>query len=55
MQLWSDVLAILKAPFVGDLDLLHLFALVGVILIFITAWVLILNYVRLAALELEAA
>ncbi len=54
-QLWSDVLAILQAPFVGELDLIHLFLLVGVILIMITAWLLVLNYVRLAALELAAA
>lgn len=52
MQLWNDIVAMLKAPFVGDLDLTHLFLLIGVVLLFIAAWVLILNHVRLAASEI---
>ena len=50
-QIWSDILAMLKAPFVGSLDLAHLFLLVGVVLVFVALWVLILNHVRLAAME----
>lgn len=50
-QLWSDILAMLKAPFVGSLDIRHLFLLVGVVLIFVVAWVFILNHIRLAAAE----
>lgn len=48
-QVWSDILAMLKTPFVGDLDVTHLFILVGVVLVFIAAWVFILNHIRLAA------
>jgi hypothetical protein len=51
-QIWSDILATLRAPFVGSLDLEHLFLLVGIVLIFVAAWVLILNHVRLAAAEI---
>lgn len=51
-SLWDDLMSILAAPFVGDLDLKHLFLLVGVVLLFIAAWTLILNHVRLAAMEL---
>ena len=51
-QLWNDILATLKAPFVGDLDLLHLFLLVGLVLIFAAAWALVLNHVRYAASEI---
>lgn len=50
-NLWDDIVNILKAPFVGDLDLIHLFLLVGVILVFIGAWVMILRHIRLAAME----
>lgn len=50
-KLWDDIVAILKAPFVGQLDLTHLFLLVGVVLIFAAAWVFILNHIRLAASE----
>jgi len=47
----DDVTAILKAPFVGELDLPHLFLLVGLVLIFATAWVFILGHIKLAAAE----
>lgn len=49
MQLWDDIVAILKAPFVGQLDLIHLFLIVGLVLLFAAAWVFILNHIRLAA------
>lgn len=45
------MVAILKAPFVGQLDLAHLFLIVGLVLIFATAWAFILNHIRLAAQE----
>ena len=51
-QVWNDILAMLQAPFVGSLDLLHLFLLVGLVLLFAAAWALILNHVRLAAVEI---
>jgi hypothetical protein len=50
-KLWTEIGDILKAPFVGNLDLMHLFMLVGVVLIFSAIWGLILNHVRLAAME----
>jgi len=50
-QLWDDIVKILKAPFVGQLDLIHLFLLVGLVLIFATAWVFILRHIKLAATE----
>lgn len=46
------MVALLKAPFVGQLDLLHLFLIVGLVLIFAAAWVFILNHIRLAASEI---
>lgn len=50
-KLIDDIVAILKAPFVGQLDLLHLFLIVGVVLIFAGAWFFILNHVKLAGME----
>lgn len=47
----DDVVNILKAPFVGQLDLLHLFLIVGLVLIFAIAWVFILRHIKLAATE----
>lgn len=52
LQLWNDIVAILKAPFVGNLDLIQLFLVVGAILIIAAAWVFILNHVRMAAEEI---
>ena len=51
MQVWDDILAMLKTPFVGDLDIWHLFLLIGLVLFFVAVWVLILNHVRLASVE----
>lgn len=45
-QTWDNVIAMLKAPFVGDLDLWHLFLLVGVVLIFAGVWAIILHTIR---------
>ena len=50
-KLVNDVLAILKAPLVNQLDITHLFLLTGLILVFIAAWIMILQHVRLAAAE----
>jgi len=50
-KLFDDIVAILKAPFVGELDAIHLFLLVGIVLIFSAAWVFILTHIRLAAAE----
>jgi hypothetical protein len=40
---WSDVWNLVKTPFVGDLDLLHLFMLVGIVIVFIVVWMMIFN------------
>lgn len=45
---FEKLLAMLKAPFVGDLDLWHLFLLVGVVLIFAAIWAIILQYAKTA-------
>lgn len=50
-KLWDDIIAMLEAPFVGELDLVHLFLLVGVVLVFAAMWAIILHYVRLTAME----
>jgi hypothetical protein len=50
-KLWDDITAILTAPFVGQVDLVHLFLIVGLVLLFAAAWVFILNHIRLAAAE----
>lgn len=50
-NLINDVMAILKAPFTGKLDMLHLFLIVGLVLIFAAAWAFILNHIRMAATE----
>lgn len=52
--LWSDLVAIIKAPFVGDLDLVHLFLLVGLVIVFVVAWFLILEHIRDAARGVES-
>jgi hypothetical protein len=46
LQVWDDIVNMLKVPFVGDLDLFHLFLLVGFILLFMAAWALILSYAK---------
>jgi hypothetical protein len=52
LQLWTDILDILKAPFVGDLDLIHLFLLIGVVLIFAAAWFMIMDHLLKANVEI---
>ena len=52
LAIWNDILAMLKAPFVGTLDLTHIFLLVGVVLIFAALWALILNHIATAAQEI---
>jgi hypothetical protein len=51
-KLWDDTVAFLKAPFVGQLDLVHLFLLVGIVLVFAAAWALILNHIKIAGTQL---
>jgi hypothetical protein len=51
MQMLDDISDILKAPFVGNLDIKHLFLLVGLVIIFIVAWIFVLEHIRSAAME----
>lgn len=46
LQVWDDIVGMLTTPFVGSLDVWHLFLLVGVVLIFLAMWALILSYAR---------
>lgn len=55
MKLWEDILNILKTPFVGDLDLAHLFLLVGAVLIMIIIWAFVLQYMRAAGAAVTEA
>lgn len=52
MAIWDDIIAMLKAPFVGPLDLEDLFVIVGAVLIFIMIWTMILYHIRIAAEEI---
>lgn len=51
MSLIQSVKDIVSAPFVGELDLKHLFLLVGVVLVFIAMWAFILAHMKTAAME----
>lgn len=50
-KLLDDTVAILTAPFVGKLDLVHLFLIVGLVIVFATAWFFIINHMATAARE----
>ena len=45
-DMFDKLIAMLKAPFVGELDIMHLFLLVGVVLIFAAIWAVILHRFR---------
>jgi hypothetical protein len=45
-NLWTDILNLLKAPVAGGLDTMHLFLLVGIVLVAIVAWLMILRYLE---------
>lgn len=51
MDIIEDVKETLTAPLFGRLDIAHLFLLVGLVLVFSTAWVMILAHIRAAAME----
>jgi hypothetical protein len=52
MSIWDDITSILSAPFVGSLDLYHLFALIGVIILMSIAWVFIIHSISATAAEM---
>ena len=49
LDLLDGITKILAAPIVGDLDLMHLFLLVGVVIVAIGVWLLILHSLTDAA------
>jgi hypothetical protein len=51
-QLISDIGAMLSAPFVGDVDLIQLFLIVGLVIVFAAIWFLVLQHIALAGEEL---
>ena len=44
-----DVRSMLSAPFVGSVDLIHLFLLIGAVLVMTAIWLMILHHIRMAA------
>lgn len=52
-KLWNDIVAILKAPFVGQVDLIQLFLLTGIVIVFAGLWFVMLHNMRHIASEVE--
>ena len=50
-KIWEDVKNLLTAPVVGEVDTIHLWAIVGLVLISLFVWGFILRHIRLAASE----
>lgn len=44
-KVWSDVVNLLSTPITKDLDVKHLFMLVGVVIIAISIWAVLLSYI----------
>jgi hypothetical protein len=42
----------LTAPFVGDVDLVQLFLIVGLVIVFAAVWFLVIQHITLAAEEI---
>lgn len=51
-QLIQDFGNLLAEPFVGDVDLKHLFLIVGVVIIFAAVWFFIIQHMQSAAEEI---
>jgi hypothetical protein len=45
-NIWTEVKSILTAPLAEKLDPVHLFLIVGLVLIFISAWLILLRYME---------
>lgn len=50
-KLWDDILGILKAPFAGQMDLVQLFLVTGVVIVFAGLWFIMLHNMRRLASE----
>ncbi len=51
-KVWEDIKTLLTAPIVGEVDAVHLWLLVGVVLVALLIWGFILRHVKLAAQEI---
>lgn len=45
-NMWAEVKAILTAPLNNKLDPVQLFLIVGLVMVFVTAWLIILKYMQ---------
>lgn len=52
-KLWAEIMALLKAPFVGELDLIQLFLVTGVVIVSASLWFIMLHHMRHLATEVE--
>lgn len=52
MQLWQDIVDLIKQPFIGQVDLEQLFLLVGLVLVFVAGWIIILQHIKDAGMEI---
>ncbi len=46
MKIFQDIKDVAAAPFSEELDLWHLFLLIGIILVFIMAWLFVIAHMR---------
>ena len=44
-NVWSDVVDLISTPITKDLDVKHLFLLVGIVIISIAIWAVLLSYI----------
>lgn len=44
-KVWSDAMELLSTPITKDLDVKHLFLLVGIVIISIAIWAVLLSYI----------
>lgn len=51
-KLWQDILAMLHAPFAGELDIIHIVALTGIVIVAAIAWSFLLREIASTAEEL---
>ena len=51
-NLVDDILALLKVPVAGNIDVKHLFLLIGLVLVMVAAWIMILSHIHAVAEEI---
>lgn len=51
-KIWDDIKTLLTAPIAGQVDIIHLWLLVGIVLLSLVVWGFILRHVKLAAQEI---